>query len=1079
MAIKQIILSIMSSLKMHSSDYCDLETVSGFETLVFKDGTMLSLLRYNGMLSQVSGVNFIRMIDQMSDSLNNIMQNSGYKIVCVFRKDLDAFSNLARVEATKKTSIKKTQLQLADIIEESIETAKGNVYDEEVYFGLMTNMKALDAVEIEGLKKKKPLENFDTPKLTTAQNIFHTVNMLHSKHNEFVERFIGTFRGSDFYVSIDKINAVKALAAIRHQAQPNSSPRDWTPCVAIDAEILRSQVNIDEYHHPIMFPATDDLDDMSYLMPPELPRQMLSQTIEVLGAAENLPPNTVKCDGRLYASVFMDIPPTAPAMFNEVFSAFNNTAFYDTRGRVRTMPWSLTFVITGDGMAGAIMKRAFKDVVGLAPPMTNSSLQAAYNSLSWLKKNDKAVVGIQISAMTWVDDLNEKSRETLTNRNNRLKYSMESWGSMKVISNVGDPVMGWRSNIIGMSTNHVGTKGAAPLPQVLAMLPLTRPASAFSNGTVINRTLDGKLMLLEKFSSQMRTWVKCIVGTPGSGKSVMLNNELLETCMLAGLERLPLITVIDKGESSSGFIELIRDRLPPHLQYLAVTKKLRKEKEYAINPFDIKVGLTRPLNDEKTQMEAFLTALLTPAESTKPYTDTLSFASQLIVSLFDSVQEYSDEGTPNKYAYGDNTELDDYIIEHELVNFEVNSDSGNPVYHRPEDITYFALVRRMHLIGESHPDGSKKRVQAWRSRDLAHRLAMPTLAGLNAILASPKITEAYTNRVASGETMPVYAKRALSEVISSYPCFANHTQFDVDTARLVSLDLQEVVSKQSPKQSSLFVQIARMVGVKKINLSSEDIKSDMIPDMFKDYYKKEFQNLNADRKIIAIDEMHNYRGNSVFMGLLEVDAREGRKWGIELILASQNISDFYFPDTKDGSPKVDLLGFVTHLCVCTTPEGGDLNIFHEYFDPINTNTGRHKIPSSTLASIKLDDQGLTYLSCLTTRKEKYTQLLTLEVAPKLLWSLTTTSEDRLIRSYMYQLTAGDRTKAIAALAYYLPSGAKKRIEQLRSNLIAENAKVSEDEIADKSNSLIQELAGQALLIYEGKLARERELIEEY
>ena len=1078
MAIKQIILSIMSSLKMHSSDYCDLETVSGFETLVFKDGTMLSLLRYNGMLSQVSGTNFVRMIDQMADSLNNSMQSSGYKIVCVFRKDLDAFSSLARVESTKKMSVTKLQINLIDIIEESIESARSSVYDEEVYFGLMTNMKSLDAVEIEGLKKKKPVEGFDAPKLTTAQNMFHTVNILHSKHNEFVERFIGTFRGTDFYVSIEKINAVKALSTIRHQAQPNSSPRDWTPCIAISQDAMRAQSGIDDYHQPIMFPSSDDLDDMSYLMPPELPRQLMSQTIEVLGSAENLPPNTVKCDNRLYASVFMDIPPTAPAMFNEVFSAFNNTAFQDARGRVRTMPWSLTFVISGDGMAGAVMKRAFKDVVGLAPPMTNANLQAAYNNLSWLKKNEKAVVGIQISAMTWVDDLNAKSRETLTNRSNRLKYSMESWGSMKVISNVGDPIMGWRSNIIGMSTNHVGTKGAAPLPQVLAMLPLTRPASPFKNGTVINRTLDGKLMLLEKFSSQMRTWVKCIVGTPGSGKSVMLNNELVEACMLAGLERLPLITVIDKGESSSGFIELIRDRMPVHLQYLAVTKKLRKEKEYAINPFDIKVGLTRPLNDEKIQMEAFLTALLTPAESSKPYTDTLSFASQLITSLFDSVQEGNDEGTPNKYQYRDNIELDDYLIANDIVKFEING-SGQPVYHRPEDITYFALVRRLHVIGESHPDESKKRVLAWRARDLSHRLAMPTLAGLNSILSTSKIAESYTNKVASGETMPVYAKRAVAEAISSYPCFAHNTQFDVDTARLVSLDLQEVVSKQSPKQSSLFVQIARMVAVKKINLSSEDIKSDAIPDIFKDYYKREFQNLNADRKIIAIDEMHNYRGNSVFMGLLEVDAREGRKWGIELILASQNVSDFYFPDTTDGTPKVDLLGFVTHLCVCTTPEGGDLNVFHEYFDPIDSNTGRHKIPSSTLSSIKLDSEGLTYLSCLTTRKEKYTQLLTLQVAPKLLWSLTTTAEDRLIRNYMYQLTSGDRTKAIAALAYYLPSGAKERIEAKRSNLIAENAKVSEDEISNESNKLIKDLATHALLIYEAKLAKERELLEEY
>ena len=1077
MVIKQILLSIMSSLKMHSSDYCDLETVAGYETLVFKDNTMLSILRYNGLLSQVSGNNFDRMINQMALQLNNLMLNSGYKIICVFRKDLDAFSSLARIEATKKKTARQVHLDFDDIIEESVDNARANVYDEDVYFGLMTNMKALDPLEAEAIIKRKPNKDQDIPKLTSAQNIFHTVDVLHAKHNEFVERFMGSLRGGDFYVSIEKLNIIKSLALIRHHAQPNSSPRDWIPTIAINEAFLRDQ-GIDNYKAPVNFPSNSDLEDMSYLMPQELSRQVLSQNIEVLGAAENLPPNTIRADGRLYASVFMDIPPTSPAMFNDIFSAFNNTSFYDSRGRIRTMPWSLTFQITGDGLAGSMMKKVFKDVTGLAPPMTNANLQAAYNQLEWLKQNDKAVVGVQVSAMTWVDDINAHSREVISNRKNRLKYSMESWGGMKVIDNVGDPIIGWRSNLLGMSTGHVGTKGAAPLNQVLAMLPLTRPASAFKKGTVINRTLDGKLMLLEKFSSLMRTWVKCIVGTPGSGKSVMLNNDLVETCLLSGMDRLPLITVIDKGESSSGFIELIKDRLPPHLHYLAVTKKLRKDKEYAINPFDTKVGTTYPLNSEKTQMEAFLVALMTPAESSKPYKGTLSFVSQLIDSLFDSIQEGTETGVPNKYQFSQNAELDEFVIEHNIVGFEKDA-QDNPIWHRPDEITYFAMVRKLHVLGESFRAGSKKRSQAWRARDLSHRLAMPTMVGLNAILSSSKIIEAYTNEVESGETMPVYAKRAVSEALAAYPCFSHHTQFDVDTARVVSLDLQEVVSKQNPKQSSLFVQIARMVGVRKINLSKEDVASPAIPKIFKAYYETELANLNGDKKVLAIDEMHNYRGNTTFMGLLEVDAREGRKWGLELILASQNISDFYFPDTTDGTPKVDLLGFVTHLCVCTTPEGDDLTTFRKYFDPANSNTGKHKIPASTLESIRLDASGLTYLSCLTTKKEKYTQLLTLQVGAKLLWSLTTTAEDRQLRNAMYKRTSGDRTKAIAALAYYLPSGAKDRVEKLRSSLLADDSKMSEEELARQSNSLIEDLSAQAFIIYEQKLAKQREIVEDY
>ena len=94
------------------------------------------------------------------------------------------------------------------------------------------------------------------------------------------------------------------------------------------------------------------------------------------------------------------------------------------------------------------------------------------------------------------------------------------------------------------------------------------------------------------------------------------------------------------------------------------------------------------------------------------------------------------------------------------------------------------------------------------------------------------------------------------------------------------------------------------------------------------------------------------------------------------------------------------------------------------------------------------------------------------------WSLTTASEDRLIRDYMYQLTSDDRTKAIAVLTRHFPSGVKGRIEMLRNNMIAENPKASEDEIAAQSGNLIQELACQALSIYEAKPANEHQIVEE-
>lgn len=1061
MSVQSVLLSIMSSLKANSSDYCDIETTDGKYTIVFKDGTMMSLIQYHGMLSTVSKATFENMIYHVSDEINNLMKNSGYRFACLFRKDLDAFSSLAKIENVQKETVDTIELALHDVIEEKIDLYRKSVYDEEVFFALFTDTKVLDAVEIDELKSEvKGIR----PALRDAQNIFSTIKVLRAKHTAFVEKFINAFKGEDFYTSLELVNVLQALGTIRHQVQPDSSPKTWIPAIAAGSKMAKEN-GVDEYHTPIIFPSNNNLDDVSYLFPPDLPRQILSTSIDVLGAKENLPSGTIRVDGRLYTCLSMDIPPTSPTVFNALFDAFNQSGFTDNRGNVRSIPYCVMFMITGDGLAGTLIKRAFKDIVGRIPPATNANLRAAYNQLSYLKSNGHAIVGIQVSAMTWINDEGEASREKLKNRKTRLKYIMESWGGMTTIDNVGDPILAWRSNIIGLTTKHVGTKGAVAVPNALEMLPLTRPASPFTNGTILNKTLDGKLMKIEKFSPALNTWVMCIVGTPGSGKSVMMNNNLVETCMMPGLKRLPIITVIDKGISSSGFINTIRDALPNHKKHLAVIEKLRKDEDYAINPFDIKVGLTRPLQSEKTQMVAFLTALLTPAELTEPYEGTQGFVNFLVERMFDSIQEVGENAAPNVYQYEQNSDLDRYLIDNDIVKYNVQH-NGLPNYYDPERVTYFALVRVLHQRGQSFPDNSVERERAWRARDLAHRLAMPLLGTLNNILTAPATVELYTNVISTGETMPRYAIRAIGEATAAYPCFAHYTKFDVDTARVVALDLQEVLDKNNRKQSSLFLQIARMIGVKKISLTKEDIDSDVIPELFKPYYRQQLENLNTDRKVLAIDEMHNAKGDKTLMELLEVDAREGRKWGLELIFASQNLSDF---DFEEDNIKVRLLAYVTHLCVCSMPAAEDLDSFRRYFSS-------SKLIENDMAGIRLSEHGLTYLSFIKAKSKKYCSLMTLAVGNKLLWALTTDADDRLIRGFMDELT-NDRSLSRAALAYYFGSGAKKRIGEMREQAKQNNRRLTNDQINSQTDNEVKLLADKALTAFKAEEARSRFYIE--
>src|SRR5260364_234402 len=65
------------------------------------------------------------------------------------------------------------------------------------------------------------------------------------------------------------------------------------------------------------------------------------------------------------------------------------------------------------------------------------------------------------------------------------------------------------------------------------------------------------------YSSLPNAWVDLILALNGSGKSVWLNTLNLGAILSPGLKRLPLITIIDIGPSSSGLIDLLQNALPP------------------------------------------------------------------------------------------------------------------------------------------------------------------------------------------------------------------------------------------------------------------------------------------------------------------------------------------------------------------------------------------------------------------------------------------------------------------------------------------------------------------------------------
>ena len=143
-----------------------------------------------------------------------------------------------------------------------------------------------------------------------------------------------------------------------------------------------------------------------------------------------------------------------------------------------------------------------------------------------------------------------------------LSKTVQGWGTTDVSEAVGDPLLGFSATVPAIMPSSPAPVTAAPLQDAIGMWPL-RPASPWKEGSLLLRTQDGKLIPFAPNSSEQAAWIDLGVAPMGGGQSVFLNALNFAFVTQAGLSRLPWLSIIDIGPSSSGLITLLQENLPP------------------------------------------------------------------------------------------------------------------------------------------------------------------------------------------------------------------------------------------------------------------------------------------------------------------------------------------------------------------------------------------------------------------------------------------------------------------------------------------------------------------------------------
>lgn len=985
--IDSLLAWFASGLKTSCEDYCALETADSPFTFATQDGSLVSLIRVDGLSCLVGAEEFNHIHANLTQTLRTALGRRGHSLQVVFSYDRSkAFQEISDMLAPAKASAQQLQLTLNDLFAEREKVISSYCAKETLFFVLWTSPNSLQPEQQSKAQKDKlkAINESKYPQPLNAQNMIAAIADIRNAHESFARSVVNDLSSLGIYCALLEVH--EALHHIRFMTEPEQTGKDWRPVLPGDRVPPRILKN-------------GKYADLSGLLFPRLAQQLFPRD------AETLDIRTIRVGDCIYSPVFIDLFPQEVKAFSVLF------------GRVlpTQVPWRMSYQLDSCGLDAVRFKALISSILSFASKH-NGLISDATKMLQHLEVNsDTPVIKLRVALTTWAPADNLR---LLRIRTAELVKAVQGWGSCEVAELCGDPFSGFVSTLPAVSPVNVANTSAAPLDDVVSMLPFTRPASTWAYGSLIFRSPDGKPWPFQPGSSQQTTWIDLLYARPGSGKSVLSNALNLGLCLSAGIKRLPRIAIIDVGPSSSGLISLLREALPRNQQHLVAYHRLRMTIDYAINPLDIQLGNRYPTPQERSFLVNLVTLLVTPLGAQRPYDGISDMAGLVIDELY---KMYADSGKPRLYTPGMLPEVDDLLMDISFI--------------KDAHTTWWEVTDALFSAGFIH------------EASLTQRYAVPLLADAAAICRTSAVEDLYGQVIApTGESLVKAFGRMISSAVREYPIISSVTQFDLGEARVISLDLDEVAKTggdAADRQTAVMYMLARYVLANHYYLTEENTKN--MPELYQAYHRERISEIREDAKRIVYDEFHRTSKATAVRDQVIVDMREGRKWNVQIALISQSVDDF-------DSVMVE---FATSIYIMDAGPEQSIKKATEIFGLSET------------ARLALKTRvhgprvgGATFLAQFATKVGMNTQLLTSTVGPIELWAFSTTTEDVELRNRLYSRIGPVEARRV--LANLFPSGTVKQVVEERLLKLKEKSTVIED---IDNIGIIESLTSEILMAY--------------
>lgn len=979
--IEKLLAPFQISLRQSIESFIRIETAENETTLAASDGSLVSYLKVDGSRQIIGEEEYNYLVEAATVKLGAKFDRPGHAMQIYFTRDPNRIRShlIAQTEASRVTAM-SIGLEVQDLLDEKVKNLSTILSYEECYFVLWTRPSAMSKSEIERARKEKIEESKAWVNAPYGQNPLAGIEGLRTRHKSYVTSIEQAL--NEIGIRAELMEVHDAVRAVRNNLFPSKAHANWKACLPGD---------------PIPPRAPMSRIDLSDVIWPPLRTQISVGDARLAGGP------VVQIDDLNWAGADMTLGPMEAAPFPGLLNRL-----YESR-----VPFRISFMIEGGG-AEASQFRAFVATLLSVTNALNKQIKYSLEGLQVLARSEP-VVKLRVSFATWAP---KSSPSLILDRLSILMQSVESWGYAQVSDVSGDPLDCIMSSAMGIHCAGTAPTGIAPMREVMKLIPWQRPSSPFAHGAIMLRSPDGKSWPYQTGTNLTTTWFDLIFAQPGAGKSVLMNTLNLGTILSPGLSKLPFVAIIDIGPSSSGLVSLVKEALPVARQGEAAYYRLQMARQYAINPFDTQLGCRYPLMDERSYLVEVLVLLSTPPGHEKPYDGIQQLAGLVVDEMYRWRDDTTANAEPRPYLPRLDQDIDEVLQKNHI--------------HLPTDPYWWDVVDRLFEIGLIN------------EAMIAQRYAVPTLGDAITAARRPQIRTLLeeTSVGFSTESVINAFERMITSAIREYPILSSVTQFEISEARVCSLDLMDVSPQgddTADRQTSIMYMLARHALVRSWWVGMESLQ--FIPEKYRFYHESRLQDLAETPKRLCYDEFHRTSSSVSVRSQVIRDVREGRKRGVQIVLASQLLDDFD-DDMVDLATGVWVLG--------TAVSDKAVDDVRERFGLSETarNIIRYKLTGPRAG-------GAPALLILGTNEGRYEQHLINTLGPIELWAFATSVEDVLIRNQLYAKFGAGRARQLLAVTF--PGGSARN--EIKRRIIMKSQEGSESKSAALA-AVIEEIVAE-------------------